>query len=52
MDLLAVGGIAFDNLFWVDRLPETHFEAVIEKHGGILWGQSTQCGCSSCETWN
>ena len=40
MDLLAIGGIAFDKLFWVDRLPETHFEAVIEKHGVYFGGRA------------
>jgi sugar/nucleoside kinase (ribokinase family) len=40
MDLLTIGGITFDNLFWVDRLPEKHFEAVIEKYGKYYGGRA------------
>jgi bifunctional ADP-heptose synthase (sugar kinase/adenylyltransferase) len=40
MNLLAIGGIAFDNLFWVDRLPEKHFEAVIKKQGTYFGGRA------------
>jgi sugar/nucleoside kinase (ribokinase family) len=40
MDLLTIGGITFDNLFWVDRLPEKHFEAVIEEYGKYYGGRA------------
>jgi sugar/nucleoside kinase (ribokinase family) len=40
MDLLATGGITFDNLFWVDRLPQTHFEAVIGRYGKYFGGRA------------
>ena len=36
LDLLSIGGITFDILFWVNRLPEIHFEGIIERHGGFL----------------
>jgi ribokinase len=40
MDLLAIGGITFDYLFWVDRLPEKHFEGVIKRHGRFFGGRA------------
>jgi len=40
MDLLAIGGITFDYLFWVDRLPEKHFEGVIKRHGKFFGGRA------------
>lgn len=40
MDLLAIGGITFDFLFWVDRLPEKHFEGVIKKQGKFYGGRA------------
>lgn len=40
MDLLATEGITFDNLFWVDRLPQTHFEAVIRRYGKYFGGRA------------
>jgi len=40
MDLLTIGGITFDNLFWVDRLPEKHFEAAIEEYGKYYGGRA------------
>lgn len=40
MDLLTTGGITFDNLFWVDRLPEKHFEAVIRRYGRYFGGRA------------
>jgi sugar/nucleoside kinase (ribokinase family) len=40
MDLLTIGGITFDYLFWVDRLPEKHFEGVIKRHGKFFGGRA------------
>lgn len=40
MDLLVIGGITFDYLFWVDRLPEKHFEGVIKRHGRFFGGRA------------
>ena len=40
MDLVAIGGITFDTLFWVDRLPEKHFEAVIKRYGTYFGGRA------------
>jgi len=40
LDLLAIGGITFDNLFWVDRLPEKHFEAVVRRYGRYFGGRA------------
>jgi sugar/nucleoside kinase (ribokinase family) len=40
MDLLSIGGITFDNLFWVNRLPKMHFEGIIEKQGRFFGGRA------------
>ena len=40
MDLLAIGGITFDYLFWVDRLPEKHFEGIIKRQGRFYGGRA------------
>jgi sugar/nucleoside kinase (ribokinase family) len=40
LDLLTIGGITFDNLFWVDRLPEKHFEGIIKKQGTYFGGRA------------
>lgn len=40
MDLLSIGGITFDNLFRVDRLPEEHFEGIIKEHGRYFGGRA------------
>jgi sugar/nucleoside kinase (ribokinase family) len=40
MDLLAIGGITFDYLFWVDRLPEKHFEGIIKGQGRFYGGRA------------
>jgi len=40
MDLLAIGGITFDYLFWVDRLPEKHFEGIIKRQGKFYGGRA------------
>jgi sugar/nucleoside kinase (ribokinase family) len=40
MDLLAIGGITFDHLFWVDRLPEKHFEGIIKRQGRFYGGRA------------
>ena len=40
MDLLAIGGITFDHLFWVDRLPERHFEGIIKRQGRFYGGRA------------
>jgi sugar/nucleoside kinase (ribokinase family) len=40
MDLLSIGGITFDNLFWVDRLPEKHFEGIIKTYGKYFGGRA------------
>jgi len=40
LDLLAIGGITFDSLFWVDRLPEKHFEGIIRKYGIYFGGRA------------
>ena len=40
LDLLSIGGITFDNLFWVNRLPKTHFEGIIERQGRFFGGRA------------
>ncbi len=40
LDLLAIGGITFDNLFCVNRLPKTHFEGIIERQGKFFGGRA------------
>ena len=40
MDLLAIGGIAIDQIFKVDRLPEPHFEGTIENFGTYYGGRA------------
>jgi sugar/nucleoside kinase (ribokinase family) len=40
MDLLAIGGITFDHLFWVDRLPKKHFEGIIKRYGKFYGGRA------------
>jgi sugar/nucleoside kinase (ribokinase family) len=40
LDLLTIGGITFDNLFRVDRLPQKHFEGIIERRGRFFGGRA------------
>lgn len=40
LDLLSIGGITFDNLFWVNRLPKKHFEGIIERQGRFFGGRA------------
>jgi len=40
MDLLAIGGIALDQIFRVDRLPERHFEGIIQAYGTYYGGRA------------
>ncbi|MEM3760556.1 MAG: PfkB family carbohydrate kinase [Candidatus Bathyarchaeia archaeon] len=40
MDLLAIGGITYDNLFWVNRLPKKHCEGIIKKYGVYFGGRA------------
>jgi sugar/nucleoside kinase (ribokinase family) len=40
MDLLAIGGIALDQIFRVDRLPQQHFEGIIEDFGTYYGGRA------------
>lgn len=41
MDLLAIGGITLDHLFWTDRLPQKHFEATIREYGLYFGGRAS-----------
>lgn len=40
MDLLAIGGISLDHIFRVDRLPERHFEGIIQGYGTYYGGRA------------
>jgi sugar/nucleoside kinase (ribokinase family) len=49
MDLLATGGITFDNLFRVDRLPERNFEGVIKKQGRYFGGRASNVAVAAAK---
>lgn len=40
MDLLAIGGVSLDQIFSVDRLPERHFEGIIQGYGTYYGGRA------------
>jgi len=49
LDLLAIGGITFDNLFWVNRLPEKHFEAVVRRYGRYFGGRAANVAVAAAK---
>jgi ribokinase len=40
LELLCVGATTFDNFFWVDKLPKTHFESEIKERGRFYGGRA------------